>query len=44
MTILVKIKKILDSSNYSAKTKHYDDSNALVDGKIRDGMGGVAID
>ena len=39
MNILVKIQKCLIFSNYSAKSKYYDDSNKLVVGKLK----GVAI-
>ena len=35
---------MLDFSNYSAKSKYYDDSNALVVGKMKDKMGRVAIE
>ena len=31
-------------SNYSTKSKCYDDSNKLVIGKMKDGTGGVAIE
>ena len=34
---------MFDFSNYSAKSKYYDDSNKLVVGKIKDETGGVAI-
>ena len=37
-------KEIFDFSNYSAKSKYYDDSNKSVVGKIKDEMGGVAIE
>ena len=30
-------------SNYSAKSKYYDDSNKIVVGKMKDETGGVAI-
>ena len=39
-----KDKEILDLSNYSAKSKHYDDLNKLVIGKKKDETGGVAIE
>ena len=34
---------MFDFSNYSTKSKYYDNSNKLVIGKIKDGSGGVAI-
>ena len=34
---------MFDFSNYSTKSKYYDDSNKLVIGKIKDQTGGVAI-
>ena len=34
---------MLDFSNYSTKSKYYDDSNKLVIGKMKDETGGVAI-
>ena len=37
-------KEIFDFSNYSSKSKYYDDSNALIVGKMKDEMGGVAIE
>ena len=42
MKILVRIKNI-DFSNYSPKSKYYDDSNKLVVGKMKDKTAGVAI-
>ena len=33
---------MFDFSNYSAESKYYNDSNALVVGKMKDEMGGVA--
>ena len=33
MTVLIKIKKMLDFSDYSAKSKYYDDSYVLIVGK-----------
>ena len=39
-----KNKYIFDFSNYSAESKYYDDSNELVDGKMKDEMGGVAFE
>ena len=39
-----KDKEMFDFSNYSAKSKYYDDSNRLVVGKIKDETGGVAIE
>ena len=35
---------MLDFSNYSTKSKYYDDSNKLVIGKMKDKTGGVAIE
>ena len=35
---------MFDFSNYSSKSKYYDDSNTLVVGKVTDEMGGVAIE
>ena len=35
---------MFDFSNYSAESKYYDDSNTLVVGKMKDEMGGVAIE
>ena len=37
-------KQMFDFSNYSAKSKYYDNSNKLVFAKIRDGPAGVAIE
>ena len=37
-------KEIFDFSNYSSKSKYYDDSNALIVGKMKDEMGGIAIE
>ena len=34
---------MFDFSYYSAKSKYYDDSNALIVGKIKDEIGDVAI-
>ena len=39
-----KNKEMFDFSNYSAKSKCYDNSNKLVIGKTKDEMGGVAIE
>ena len=39
-----KNKEIFNFSNYSAKLKYYDDSNALVDGKMEHEMGGTVIE
>ena len=39
-----KNKEMFDFSNYFPKSKYYDDWNALVVGKIKDEMGGVAIE
>ena len=36
-------KEMFDFSNYSTKSKYYDDSNKLVIGKMKDETGGVAI-
>ena len=36
-------KEMFDFSNYSTKSKHYDNSNKLVIGKMKDETGGVAI-
>ena len=35
---------MLDFSNYSTKSKHYDDSNKLVIGKVKDENGGTLIE
>ena len=35
---------MFDFSNYSTKSKYYDDSNKLVIGKMKDKTGGVAIE
>ena len=37
-------KEMIDSMNYSAKSKNYDDSNALSVGTVKGEMGGVAIE
>ena len=37
-------KEILDFTNYSTKSKYYDDSNKLVTGKMKDETGHVAIE
>ena len=34
---------MFDFSNYSTKSKYYDNSNKLVTGKIKDETGGVII-
>ena len=39
-----KNKGVFDFSYYPAKSKYYDDSNALVVGKMKDEMGKVAIE
>ena len=39
-----KDKGMFDFSYYSAKSKHYDDSNKLVASKIKDETSGVAIE
>ena len=36
-------KKMFDFSNYSTNSKHYDNSNKLVIGKMKDETAGVAI-
>ena len=38
-----KNKEMFDSSNYSADSKYYGDSNTLVVGKMKDELGSVAI-
>ena len=43
MKILLKIKEMFDFSDYSAKSKYYDNSNKLVVAKIKDEVTGVAI-
>ena len=42
--ILSTIKKMFDLSNYSTKSKYYDNSNKLVVGKMKDETAGVAIE
>ena len=37
-------KEMFDLSNYSTKSKYYDGSNKLVNGKMKDETGGVAIE
>ena len=37
-------KEMFDFSNYSTKSKYYDNSNKLVIGKMKDETGGVAIE
>ena len=37
-------KKMFDFSNYFVKSKHYDDSDTVVFGKVKDKMGGVTTD
>ena len=39
-----KDKEMFNLSNYSAKSKYYDNSNKLVVGKMKDKTGGVAIE
>ena len=39
-----KNKEMFDFSNYSAKSKYYDDSNKLVVGQMKDETTGVAIE
>ena len=41
--ILVRKKEMFDFSNYSADSKHYDDSYKLVFGKVKNETGCVAI-
>ena len=36
-------KEMFDFSNYSTKSKHYDNSNKLVIGKMKDKTAGVAV-
>ena len=36
-------KEIFDFSNYSTKSKYFDDSNKLIIGKMKDKTAGVAI-
>ena len=43
MKIFASNKEMFDFSNYSAKSKQYDDSNKLIIGKMKDDTGGVAI-
>ena len=38
-----KNKKMFNFSNYSAESKYYDESSALIVGKMKDDMGGVSI-
>ena len=35
---------MFDFSNYSAKSKYYDDSNKLIVGRIKDETGGAVIE
>ena len=37
-------KEMFDFSNYSTKSKYYDNSNKLVIGKMKDETGGIAIE
>ena len=37
-------KEMFDFSNYSTKSKYYDNSNKIVIGKMKDETGGVAIE
>ena len=37
-------KEIFNFSNYSTKSRYYDDSNKLVIGKMKDETGGVTIE
>ena len=41
--VLTAIKKMFSFSNYSTKSKYYNNSNKLVIGKIKDENGGVTI-
>ena len=36
-------KEMCNFSNYSTKSKYYDNSNKLVIGKMKDGAGGITI-
>ena len=42
--ILATVEKMFDFSNYSTKSKYYDNSNKLVVGKMKDETAGVAIE
>ena len=42
MKILASSKEMFDFSNYSTKSKYYDNSNKWVIGKMKDETGGVA--
>ena len=44
MKILAAIKKCLIFTNYSTKSKYYDNSNNLIIAKLKDEIGGVAIE
>lgn len=44
MKNLIKIKKYFDFSNDSNRSKYFDDSNALVVGKMKDKMGDAAVE
>ena len=44
MRILAAIKEMFDFSNYSTKSKYYDNSNKLVIGKMKDKTSDVAIE
>ena len=44
LLIFSKDKKMFDFSNYLAKSKHYDNSNKLVVGKMEYEIGGVTIE
>ena len=44
MKVLAMIKKMFDFSNYSTKSKYYDNSNKLVIGKMKDETAGAAIE
>ena len=37
-------KEMFSFSNYSTKSKYYDDSNKLLIGKMKDKTGGIAIE
>ena len=37
-------KELFEFSNYSTKSKYYDDSNKVVIGKMKDQTGGIVIE
>ena len=43
MKILAAIKECMTSGSYLTNSKHYDDSNKLVIGKVKDETGGAAV-